>query len=162
MEVPMLQELLAGASKTMAGVRYCWLVTSGADGVQARPMGRLPPEAGEDALTVRFLTDDRSRKAAEIRRAGAVTAIFDHQSADAYVAATGQAVLQEDRGEVRRRWKRGYDHYFPSEDDRAHAAFVEVAIERLELWIRGVTPEPFGMNTTVLEREGEGWRLVRS
>jgi hypothetical protein len=62
-------------------------------------MGRLPPESGEDALTIRFVTDDC-----------------------------------------------------------AYAAFVEVAIERLELWIRGVTPEPFGMKTTVVERDGDGWR----
>ena len=158
----MLQELLAGAPKTMAAVPYCWLVTAGADGAHARPMGRLPPDAGEDALTIRFLTDDRSSKASEIRRDGVVTAIFDDQANDGYVAVTGRATLQEDRGEVRRRWKRGYDLYFPSEDDRAHATFVEVAVERLELWIRGVTPEPFGMNTTVLERDGGGWRLVRS
>ncbi len=145
----------------MASVPYCWLVTN-VDGVQARPMGRLPPEVGEDAMTVRFLIDDRSRKASEIRRAGTVTAIFENQADDAYVAVTGTAILQEDRSEVRRRWKRGYDLYFPSEKDRAHAAFVEVAVERLELWIRGVTPEPFGMNTTMLERDGEGWRLGRS
>jgi len=157
----MLNALLAGAAKTMAGVRYCWLVTS-ADGVQARPMGRIPPEAGEDALGLCFLTDGRSRKAADIPRGGTVTVIFDHQSADAYVAVTGTATLEENRSEVSRRWKRGYDLYFPGEDGRAHAAFVEVAVERLELWIRGVTPEPFGMNTTVLEREGDGWRLVRS
>jgi general stress protein 26 len=158
MEVAMLHELLDGAAKTMASVPYCWLVTTATDGAHARPMGRLPPEAGEDALTVRFLADDRSRKASEIGRDGMVTAIFENQANDAYVAVTGRATLQADRGEVRRRWKRGYDLYFPSEDDRAHATFVEVAIERLELWIRGVTPEPFGMKATVVERDGDGWR----
>ena len=61
---------------------------------------------------------------------------------------------------VCRRWKRGYEVYFPTEADRVHALFVEVAIERMELWIRGVTPEPFGTKPTVLEREKEGWRLV--
>ncbi len=31
----------------------------------------------------------------------------------------------------------------------------------MELWIRGVTPEPFAMQTTVLERDGGGaWRLI--
>lgn len=156
----MLQELLAGAARTMASVPYCWLVTTADGAVDTRPMGRLPPEAGEDALTIRFVTDDRSRKAAAIKRDGAVVVIFENQASDAYVAVTGRATLQEDRSEVRRRWKRGYDLYFPSDDDRAHAAFVEVAIERLELWIRGVTPEPFGMKTTVIERDGDGWRTA--
>jgi general stress protein 26 len=164
MEVPMLHELLAGAAKTMASVRYCWLVTTAADGsVHGRPMGRIPPEPGEDALTVRFLANGRSHKVAQMRRGGSVTAIFEHQPSDAYVAVTGTPVLREDPSVVHRRWKRGYDTYFPSEADRASALFVDVAIERLELWIRGVTPEPFGMTATVLERGGDGgWRLVRS
>jgi general stress protein 26 len=125
-------------------------------------MGRLPAEPGEQALTVRFLADGRSRKAAEIRRCGKVTAIYEHQPSDGYVTVTGAATLQDDPSVVCRRWKRGYEAYFPTEADRAHALFVEVEIERLELWIRGVTPEPFGMKPTVLEREGEGWRVVGS
>ena len=159
----MLHELLAGAAKTMASVRYCWLVTM-ADHctVHGRPMGRIPAEPGEDALTVRFLADGRSRKAAEIRRCGKVTAIYEHQPSEGYVTVTGTAVLQDDPTVVCRRWKRGYDAYFASEADRAHAVFVEVAIERMELWIRGVTPEPFGVNATVLEPVGDGWRVVRS
>jgi len=162
MEDPMLHELLAGAAKTMASVRYCWLVTTAPDGIRGRPMGRMPPETGEDALTVRFLADDRSRKVSEIRQAAAVTAIFENQADDGYVAVTGKAMLQDDPVVVQRRWKRGYDAYFASEADRAHALFVDVAIERMELWIRGVTPEPFGVSATVLEPDGGGWRLARS
>lgn len=158
----MLHELFAGAAKTMASVRYCWLVTTAEDGIHGRPMGRIPPEAGEDALTVRFLADDRSRKVAQIREAPAVTAIFENQPGDGYVTVTGRATLQQDPAIVQQRWKRGYEAYFPAESDRSHALFVEIAIERLELWIRDVTPEPFGMTATVLEREGDGWRLVRS
>jgi hypothetical protein len=41
-------------------------------------------------------------------------------------------------------------------------AFLEIEAQRLELWIRGVTPEPFGLQTTTLERDGAGaWRLTR-
>jgi general stress protein 26 len=162
MEDPMLQELLAGAAKTIGSVRYCWLMTTAEDGIHARPMGRLPAEPGEEALTVRFLADGRSRKAAEIRRCGRITAIYEHQPSEGYVTVTGTAVLQDDRTVVCGRWKRGYETYFPTEADRVHALFVEVSIERMELWIRGVTPEPFGMKPTVLERDESGWRLVSS
>ncbi len=155
-----MTRLLDGAAKMMASVRYCWLMTTAEDGVHARPMGRLPAEPGEEALTVRFLADGRARKVAELRRCGKVMAIYEHQASDSYVAVTGTAVLQEDPAVVCRRWKRGYEAYFPTEPDRAHALFVDVAIERMELWIRGVTPEPFGLKPTVLEREGEGWRLA--
>lgn len=155
-----MTRLLEGAAKTMASVRYCWLMTTAEDGIHARPMGRLPAEAGEEALTVRFLADGRSRKAAEIRHCGKVTAIYEHQPSEGYVTVTGTAVLQADPAVVCQRWKRGYEAYFPTEADRAHALFVEVSIERMELWIRGVTSEPFGAKPTVLERDESGWRLV--
>jgi hypothetical protein len=45
--------------------------------------------------------------------------------------------LLEDASEDRKRWKSAYDAYFPSEADRANAIFVEVDVERMELWIRG-------------------------
>jgi general stress protein 26 len=151
--------LLEGAARTIASVRYGWLVTEG-DGIHARPMGRIPAEAGEAALTIRFLADGRSSKAMQIRHRGKVTAIYENQSTDGYVTVTGTAVLQDDPTVVGRRWKRHYEAYFPTEADRAHALFVDVAIERLELWIRGVTPEPFGLKPTMLEREADGWRLV--
>jgi len=39
----MLQELLAGAAKTIGNVRYCWLMTTAEDGIHARPMGAFRP-----------------------------------------------------------------------------------------------------------------------
>jgi general stress protein 26 len=70
-------------------------------------------------------------------------------------------MLHEDQSEVRRRWKNAYNAYFPSEQDRANAAFVEIDAERMECWIRGVTPEPFGLSATILERDASGdWQLI--
>jgi len=58
-------------------------------------------------------------------------------------------------------WKSAYDVYFSTEQDRANASFVEIEVERMELWIRGVTPEPFGLFPTILERAASsGWRLA--
>jgi len=155
-----VSRLLAGAAKVIAGVRYCWLVTEAeSGGVRARPMGRLLPNPEENDWTVRFVTDGRSGKVRDIRRAGRVGLIFQHDSDDAYVALTGRATLLQRDSEVRRLWKDAFDAYFPTVADRANAAFVEVDIERMELWIRGVTPEPFGLLPTKLERgEGGVWR----
>ena len=158
-----VSRLLAGAMRAIASVRYCWLATEAeAVGPNAmRPMGRLPPEPGDKEWTIRFATDGRSRKASDIRRAGKVALIFQHDTDDAFVAVTGVATLHEDASEVSRRWKNAYNRYFPTETDRAAAAFIEVEAERMELWIRGVTPEPFGLRATTLERNAGGqWRLV--
>ena len=54
-----------------------------------------------------------------------------------------------------------HNPFFLSESDRANAAFLDVKAERMELWIRGVTPEPFGLHATTLERDAVGaWRLL--
>ena len=124
-------------------------------------MGGLPRDPNDNDWTVRFITDGRSRKASEIRRSGKGAVIFQHDPDEAYVAVIGAAMLREDASEVRRRWKSAYNPYFPSEEDRANAALVEINAERIELWIRGVTPEPFGLHTTILERGASGdWRLI--
>ncbi len=153
--------LLDGAAETMRSARYCWLATASESGIpRVRPMGRVLNDPGDDAWKVRFLTDGQSHKAADMRRASEVTILFQHDPDLAFVSLIGKAELHEDAAETRARWKPAYNVYFPSEADRANAIFVEVEIERMELWIRGVTPEPFGLRATVLERDVEGWRLI--
>jgi general stress protein 26 len=157
-----VSRLLAGAAKTVASARYCWLATATEAGaLSIRPMGRIMPDPGEAEWTIRFLADGRSRKARDMRRAGEVTIVFQHEPDLAYVALSGQTTLHDCQAEVRERWKDAYNVYFRSETDRANAIFVEVDVERMELWIRGVTPEPFGLQATVLERDAElGWRVI--
>jgi general stress protein 26 len=157
-----VSQLLAGAAKTVATVRYCWLATASEAGPpRLRPMGRVLNDPGEDRWKVRFLTDGRSRKASDMRRADEVAILFQHDPDLAFVTLIGKAALHDSAAEIRGRWKDAYNVYFPGETDRANAIFVEVDIKRMELWIRGVTPEPFGMRATVLEREGGGgWRVT--
>ena len=153
--------LLAGAGKVIAKVRYCWLVTQAeTGGANARPMGRILPDADENLSTIRFIADGRSRKVSEIRRTGKVELIFQHDGEDAFVVLIGRAIVLEDASEIRRLWKEAYKVYFSTDADRANATFIEINVERMWLWIRGVTPEPFGLRATVLERDAAGpWRL---
>ena len=157
-----VDRLLAEATRTMARVRSCWLVTLSDNGnFSARPMGRLPREEGDAEWTIRFITDRRSHKATQIRCGAKVAVIFQHDAADAYVKASGPTHLHEGTAEVSARWTSAYDVYFPTERDRINASFIEVSVESLELWIRGVTPDPFGSFPTILERRpSAGWQLV--
>jgi len=159
-DVVQISGLLAGAARTIAKVPYCWLVTHAeTGGIHARPMGHILPNSDEDAWTIRFIADGRSRKARDIRGTRRTEIIFQNDAGDAYAVLSGSATLLEGP-EVRRLWKRAYDAFVPDEEARAHALFAEVKVERLELWIRGVTPEPFGFKPTVLERDAGGsWRL---
>jgi general stress protein 26 len=156
-----VSRLLAGAAKLIGSVPNCWLVTQSATGgVTARPMGRLLSESDHNDWNVRFLTDGRSRKSCDIRRANDVELIFQRDDDEAFAAFAGRAALIDDPAEIARLWKPAYDPYFPSEADRANAAFIEVTVERMELWIRGVAPEPFGLQSTIVERKPGGkWCL---
>lgn len=163
-----VSRLLAGAATVVKGVRYCWLATTtateaGAEAIEARPMGRLLHDPGEDEWTIRFVTDGRSRKTAGLRPDREIALVFQDDAHEAYAVLSGRATLRAEAGEIRRRWQPGYDVYFPGEEDRASALFVEIAVERMSLWIRGVTPEPFGLQTTRLERDPvTGWRMARA
>lgn len=151
--------LLAATAKTIASIRYCWLLTPTESGaINARPMGHLSRHLDESDWILRFITDGRSRKASDIRRAGNATVNFQNAD-DAFVSLIGPTTVCEEASEVSRHWKSAYDSYFPTEHDRANAALIAIRIQRMELWIRGVTPEPFGMAPTRIERDSRGdWR----
>jgi general stress protein 26 len=149
--------MLAGAQKLVAGVQYCWLVTGGGESPWGRPMGRILSSEGNDDWTIRFLTDLRSRKIVDLRNTSTVGLIFQDGGDDAFASLTGAVRLIEDVSEIQALWKEdAYAGYFPTEKDRANAGFIEVRIHRMELWIRGVTPEPFGRRATALQRDPKG------
>lgn len=156
-----LNRLLAGAANTIASVRYCWLLTGAQTGwLSARPMGRLQCDLDEDDWRFRLVADDRSRKARELRRTSQATAVI--QSGDeAFVTLTGIPMLLTDAALARQLLKSSFEVYFPSAEHQAHAAVIEIDTRCMDLWIRGVTPEPFGMNPVRLERDAaRGWRVA--
>ena len=110
-----IDRLLSGAAETIRKVPYCWLIAGTGDGrVTARPMGRLPHDAGEDEWMIRFVTDGRSGKVGDLRRNRRVSLVFQDIGRDAYAVLMGTVLLQTDTDEVRRRWKPHYDAYFPT------------------------------------------------
>ena len=70
------------------------------------------------------------------------------------------AEVISDTAVIERRWIPDYDRIFPSAADKANAVFVDVRAEELRLWIRGLTPEPFGVCSLTLRRPPDGdWYL---
>ena len=159
-----VSRLLAAAAAKIARTPICWLVAAAdAGGVRPRPMGRLPRDADDDPWTLRFITNGASPKAAAMRRDADVSVIFQNDSDEVFAVVAGKARLIEDKAEIAKRWSAAYDAFFPDGPDRSSAIFVAIDAVRLELWIRGVTPEPFGMRTTIVERDAQRlWRLIAS
>jgi general stress protein 26 len=105
------------------------------------------------------LTDLRSRKIADPRH---TSAVFQDDGDDAIASLTAAARLIGDAFELGTLWKEdAYVRYFSTEKDRENAGFIEVRIERVGLWIRGVTPEPFGLRMTILQRDPQGLGIGR-
>jgi general stress protein 26 len=76
-------------------------------------------DVDEGDWTICFVTGGRSRKASDVRRAGKVGLIFQHDQDDAFVLLCGRAALIETATEVRRLWKNAYNAYFPTEATNA-------------------------------------------
>jgi general stress protein 26 len=157
-----LDRLLAAARETMAKVHDCWLTTPAADGgINARVVAPIPGLSGDDEWTIWLATNGSSRKAHEIRRAGQVTLGYQHHPDRAYVSLQGRAALIEERAAVRDRWSEEFRPYFPSGPEHPDTAFVRIDVNRIELCVNGVTPEPFGSRYSALERDGDlHWKII--
>ena len=151
--------LLAAARSAISEVSICWVVTAAEDGrgANARAVRDCTGE-GDGAWTRWFLARPDSRKAAEIRRTGRATLAYQHGSGNAYVTLCGRAELVDDRAEVEARLRPVDD---PDGSAAARLVAVRVAVDRVEVHVRGVTAEPWGRGRTLLERDGNGaWRLL--
>ena len=164
----MIQRLLEGAESVIARAPHCWLMTlSQSGGVNARPMGRIIPAPSQTGWKLSFLADSRSKKVRDIHwsrgsgdSATQVRLIFE-QGEDAFVSLAGPAEVIPDAAGIAHRWKPDYDRIFPNAAEKANAVFIDIWAEELRLWIRGLTPEPFGVRSLTLRRPlvGGDWHL---
>lgn len=153
---------LVAARETIAGIRHCWLATRAlGGGANARAVRVHAGAPGGDEWTRRFLVRKGSRKVGEIDRDPRVTLAYQDKTGDAYVALGGLARLVHNRAEMRSLWPDSADRLFPEGFADANMIVVRVAVDRIEIHIRGITREPFGHGRTLIEREAAGgWRYV--
>jgi|ERR1700722_2378906 general stress protein 26 len=156
----MIQPLLEGAENVIQRASHCWLVTlSQGRGVDARPMGRVIPTMSRNGWCANFLADSRSKKVRDILSERHVRLIFE-SGVDAFVSVAGVAEVICDTEVVASRWLPAYDSIFPSAAEKANAVFIDIRAEELRLWIRGLTPEPFGVSSVTLRRPPVGdWQI---
>lgn len=155
-------QFLTAARETIAAVPVCWLATRSLEGgTNARAVNSSAGPSGSDEWTRRFLVRRSSRKVAEMQAAPLVTLAFQHPSGDRYVALGGRATIIDDVAEMRTMWPSRLDEHFPPGFADANMVVVRVGVDRIEVHVRGLTPEPFGHGRTLLERQPDGsWRFV--
>jgi general stress protein 26 len=155
-------QFLTAARETIAAVPVCWLATRSLEGgTNARAVNSSAGPPGSDEWTRRFLVRRSSRKVAEMRAAPLVTLAFQHPSGDRYIALGGRATIIEDVAEMRTMWSSDLDTQFPPGFADANMIVIQVDVGRIEVHVRGLTPEPFGAGRTLLERQPAGsWRFI--
>jgi general stress protein 26 len=155
-------QLLDAARETIAAVPVCWLVTRSLEGgTNARAVSSSAGPPRSDQWTRRFLVRRSSRKVAEMREAPMVTLAFQHPSGERYIALGGRATIIEDVTEMRTMWSSDLDSHFPPGFADANMIVIQVDVDRIEVHVRGLTPEPFGAGRTLLERQSAGsWRFI--
>jgi general stress protein 26 len=155
----MIQRLLEGAESVIADAPHSWLVTLSHGGIDARPMGRIVDAPSKTGWSLSFLADSRSKKARDIHNAKQVRVIFERRG-DAFVSLAGSAEVISDTAVVAHRWRPDYDRIFSSATEKVNAVFIDIRAEELRVWIRGLTPEPFGSRSLRLRRPSNGdWYL---
>jgi general stress protein 26 len=157
-----IAQFLGAARATIAEVPICWLATRSLEGgTNARAVNSSAGPPGSDEWTRRILVRKTSRKVAEIRAAPRVTLAYQHVSGDRYIALIGRATIIEDIAEMRSLWPSELDKHFPPGFADANMIVIRVAVDRIEVHVRGLTPEPFGAGRTLLERQSTGaWRFI--
>jgi general stress protein 26 len=157
-----IEQFLGAARATIAEVPICWLATRSLEGgTNARAVNTSAGASGSDDWTRRILVRKSSRKVAEIRQAPLVTLAYQHPSGDRYIALIGRATIVEDGAEMRSLWPSDLDKHFPPGFADANMIVIRVDVDRIEVHVRGLTPEPFGAGRTLLERQSTGaWRFI--
>ncbi len=153
---------LAAAHETVTGFRICWLATRSLDGgTNVRAVDSFAGPPGADKWTRRFLVRRTSRKVAEMRACPLVSVACQHASGDRYVALGGRVTIVDDIKEMRSVWPSELDAQMPPGFADANLIVVRLDVERIEVHVRGLTPEPFGTGRTLLERQPDGsWRYI--
>jgi general stress protein 26 len=151
-------DLLQIAREIIAKVPSCMAITVDPNGnANARV---VDPKPLSDAWTVRFATDKRSRKSAEIQQSGRLTLAYQYDAGKAYVSLIGRAAIHNDVAAKTANWKPEAYTWFPGGPGDPNVVYVDFIADHIELWSssHGVEPDPVrGLWAAVLVRKGSGW-----
>jgi general stress protein 26 len=102
------------AHEIIDAAHFVALISLDADGhPQARVMDPFPPESD---MTVWLATNPRSRKVEQIRKDNRVTLYYFDKSGLGTVTLMGTARLVDDPAEKAKRWKAGWEAFYPDRD----------------------------------------------
>lgn len=154
-----VDELLAIAREVVARTPNCMAITVGRDGeANARVIMASKLDEG---WSLYFITDRRSRKAAEIERTGRLTLAYQDDPGGAYVTLIGKATVSSDIAFKQAIWRPASLRWYPGGPTDPNVVIVHFQAERVELWSlpHGVVPDATkGLWAAALTRGPDGWQ----
>jgi general stress protein 26 len=134
------QRLITAAQEIMAEAGTCALITLDEEGrARVRTMDPFKPE---NDLTVWFATNPASRKVKQISHDPRVTLYYTAADNSGYVMIQGTAQLVNDGEEKERRWKEGWQAFYP--DRKAGYLLIRVTPVWMEIisYPHGIAGDP--------------------
>lgn len=117
------------AREIIEAAHYVALISVDGNGhPQARVMDPFPPE---DDMTVWLATNPRSRKVEQMRADNRVTLYYFDTAGLGTVTLMGTASLVDDPAEKAKRWKAGWEAFYPDRD--SSFLLIEVRPVRMEI-----------------------------
>ncbi|AOI72276.1 hypothetical protein WI36_15005 [Burkholderia ubonensis] len=150
-------QLLQHAHEIVGNCTFCFMSSTDASGqINSRVVEIL--EIGTD-LTIRFMTDSRTRKALEIRQGKTISLSFLSMADRGYVTIGTTPKTSTDTALKQRIWKESLRTWFPNGPDDPCVITVTCEPAWVELWshMRGVAPAPLGLNSIRLTRKDGDW-----
>ncbi|MXN79018.1 hypothetical protein GR157_30365 [Burkholderia sp. 4701] len=151
-------QLLQHAREIVSNCAFCFVSSIDAAGqINSRVVEIL--EVGAD-LSIRFMTDSRTRKAHEIRQGGAISLSFLSMTDRGYVTMGTIPMVSAETMLKQRIWKESLRTWFPDGPDDPDVVTVTCEPNWIELWcrMRGVAPAPLGLNSVRLTRKDQNWQ----
>ena len=139
-EAPGRDRLLEVAREIMGSAQFCSLITLDASGQpRARVMDAFAPD---ENLVVWLATSRKSRKVEQIRNDPRATLYYFDSNTMSYVTILGTAELVDDPIEKSRRWKDGWEAFYPGE--REDYLLIRVVPRQLEVisFAHGIAGDP--------------------
>ncbi len=152
---PSAESHIQVARESMTEARYCFLITLDDLGQpQARLMDAFEPEAD---MTVWMATGANTRKVRQLRHDPRATLAYDIGGGNGYVTLVGRVRLVDDPEERSRRWKPGWEAFYPGGPTDSDYLLLKFTPSRIELMniSRGIAAGPF--SPVILVRQEAKW-----
>jgi len=151
-------QLFQQAREIVSNCALCFVSSNDASGqINSRVVEIL--EIGQD-LTIRFMTDSRTRKALEICRGSVISLSFLSMADRGYVTIGTVPVVSADTALKQRIWKESLLTWFPDGPDDPYVIAVTCTPVWIEMWsrMRGIAPDPLGLNSVRLIQKDGNWQ----